>query len=224
MSAVAPMSPMYLIDGWPDGAIEERAWVEITSKTNTHASAIEYLEKEMPIEDVFPDDPDCIVYVVTGTTWQRPAGHPVEGDDEIRVERPLDQYGPCRSCGGTKKISIIAKIEQRTPPHGRTPAERLAAPPNVRYLVGLPATERNLEKINRAGAVVTKRSDERCEDCHGTGKEADWLHGDDGFPWEECKEGDPEAMYFWTIEAQEKPEDYEPPVNVSDDQITLDDV
>jgi hypothetical protein len=212
-------TPMVLIDGWPDGYIEERAWVEVTTATTERRHAIEALEEEMPIADMFPDEPeDGIHYRVTGQEWQRRMGQAVPGHDDLRVDHPLDQYGPCALCKGTGKIEIIAKIEQRLASTSADPATRLAAPASVAYMTGLPCTEMNLRKIERANGVVTRREDEECCDCHGTGKEADWIHGDEGWPYEKCEEGDEDAMLFWTISVSNEPD---PSVNVSDEQTTL---
>jgi hypothetical protein len=209
--------PEYLIDGWPDGHIEEHAWVEVTTATDSAKKAIEFLDKEMPIDDQFDSEPaGSYHYRVTGQEWQKPAGYPVNAD--LRVERPLDDYGPCRMCKGTAKIDIIAKIEQRLASTSADPATRLAAPASVAWLVGMPVTPMNLRKIERANGVVTRRDQEECCDCHGTGKEADWIHGDEGWPWEACEEGADEGKLFWKLEVADEPD---PRVNVSDEQTTL---
>lgn len=208
-----------LIDGWPDGYIETNAWVEITAATVNHREAIKFLEKEMPIEESFPDEPEgALHYRVVGEEWQRPCGHPVPGNPDLRSHHPLTQYGPCVLCGGTGKIEVIGKIEQRLAATTADPATRLAAPASVAYLVGLPVTDMNVRKVESANGVITRREQEECCDCYGTGHEADWLHGDEGWPWEECEARVREGKLFWKLEVSNEPD---PSMNVSDDQTTL---
>jgi hypothetical protein len=213
-------TPMFLIDGWPDGYIEEKAWVEVTTLIDSKEKAIEFLENEMPIEDMFPDEPKGhLHYRVVGQEWQRRVGLPVP-DTDARVERPLDEYGPCHSCNGTGTYEVIEKIEQTAPRPAldADAATRLGSPPTVAWMVGMPVSPRNEEKIRSVGGVITKRRDAECEDCHGTGKEADWITGDEGWPYEACEEGSDEAMLFWKLEVSDEPD---PAVNVSDEQTTL---
>lgn len=212
-----PMRPMYLIDGWPDGIIEERAWVEIHEQTPSAASAIEYLEKWMPIADVFIDDDDREHrYVVTGKSWHRPEGYPVPDIPDLRVQHPLKDYGPCAYCDATGKVQVIDKIERRNQTGGsQEDAE-------ARFL-GLVANNWNLERLFGRGFVVTRRKDDVCPNCHGSKHEADFIHilDDESIGWEECSPDHPEAMHFWNVEVMEVPEDESPAVEVSDEQTTL---
>jgi hypothetical protein len=211
--------PEYLIDGWPDGHIEEHAWVEVTTATDSEQKAIAFLEKEMPIEDSFPDEPEGMLhYRVTGQEWQKPLGFPVPGSFEVRSEHPLDQYGDCSWCKGTAKVTVIDKLELASTPTAQDAASRLAAPPNAEAHEGMVLTEDRHRRITRAGMAVTRTHKEDCDGCHATGKDADWIHGDEGWPWEACEEGADEGKLFWKLEVSDEPD---PRVNVSDEQTTL---
>lgn len=88
--------PMYLVDDYEGGGIEERAWVEVTDKTRTEAQAIEWMTT-----NVEPVDEDTR-YEVIGRSHQRPSGFEVEGSDtELRTVKPLSEYPPCKECAGT---------------------------------------------------------------------------------------------------------------------------
>ncbi len=83
-----------------DGYIETNAWVEvIDGETDTEEKALACLEAEFPI----PDLPAGNVawYLVTGRVHQKLSGYAVLGDDDVRSERPLTDYGdPCSDCEG----------------------------------------------------------------------------------------------------------------------------
>lgn len=91
--------PMYLVDDYPDGAIEQNAWVEVTDKTATPYAAVEWLNNEVePDEDMR--------YIVTGQSYQRPLGVEVPGSEgELRTAKPLDEYPTCDECKGTGKFT-----------------------------------------------------------------------------------------------------------------------
>src|SRR5205807_9119762 len=91
--------PMYLVDDGEGGAIEERAWVEVTDKTRTEADAIEWLTEQI-------EPPENFRYTVDGRSYQKPLGVEVEGSDgELRTVKPLSEYPPCEQCGGTGKFT-----------------------------------------------------------------------------------------------------------------------
>lgn len=211
----------FLIDGWPDGYVEDHAWVAITPETVTPAQAIEYLNEQMPIEDADPIMADeARYYVVIGWSFQRRVGLEVEGTDR-RVEHPLDQYGPCRTCKGRKKYTVIDKIEL-THVGVEDAASRLASPWDPTRHIGMPLTEDREGIVVRAGGVITARHEEDCDDCYGTGKEADWIDGDEGWPYQPCGPDDEGAVLYWNLEVRDEPGPHDP-VNkkVSDHQITL---
>lgn len=190
-------TPMFLIDGWPDGYVEERAWVEVTSRTDTEQKAISFLEGEFPSAEAH-DDP--VVYVVDGTSWQRPTGFAVPGNYDLRSERPLDTYGPCLRCGGEGKIRVIEKLELSSVSIARH--EELEG-----RMIGRPITERNRELIARAGGRILEEAREDCAQCYGTGKQGEWIHTEDGSPWESCDEQADEAMLFWNISLAPAPDE-----------------
>jgi hypothetical protein len=57
-------SPIILIDAWQDGAIEERAWVEVTKDVQTAEGARKMIEDLYPVEDREEEE----IYAASGAT------------------------------------------------------------------------------------------------------------------------------------------------------------
>lgn len=183
--------PMYLVDDYPDGAINEKAWVERLPKVTWHPrDAIEWLEKEIE-----PDD--NMRYVVIGTSYQRPSGYPVPGSGELRTAKPLDECGPCQTEGCKDgRVTVIDKIEG--PPEHKGWFERQW---------GFELTPERKERIEAHGGRVVESTRDICDECYGTGKAGEFIFDScEPIPWEEAPADHPEALYFWNIELTDDPE------------------
>jgi hypothetical protein len=87
--------PMILIDGWPDGIVEERAWVEVTTEVSGPELAVELLQLNFPVEDI----DDGFVYNCDGTQeWHRPE------DPETYAEH---DEGAWKLCGETDEGALL---------------------------------------------------------------------------------------------------------------------
>lgn len=88
--------PQVLVDAWPDGCVEERAWVEVTKETDTKNKAAEYLAVGFPREDGEGD------YHASGErVFQRPQGLKVETGGYYDFEDG-DLGSPCEECDGAE--------------------------------------------------------------------------------------------------------------------------
>jgi hypothetical protein len=202
--------PMYLVDDYPDGAIESRAWVEKIPKTTWHPrDAIAWLEEEI-------EPPDNMRYIITGESHQRPAGFPVENSD-ARSIKPLDEYDPCRAEGCVEgRVEIIDKITG--PQEHRDWFERQE---------GYELTPKRKMLIEERGGRITETTRDSCEECYGTGKAGEFIFDScDPIPWEEAPADHPEALHFWNIELTDDPDvpSYPGPTapDVSDAQEKMD--
>jgi hypothetical protein len=83
-------SPIVLIDQWEDGAIEERAWVEVTKDTQSAESALRMIEDLYPVEDRYEEE----TYAASGATEHLKAmgDFSSSGLDEVQWE--LCEPGP----------------------------------------------------------------------------------------------------------------------------------
>jgi hypothetical protein len=64
-------SPQVLVDGWPDDIIETCAWVEVTPSLDSPGKALDFIERQFPLEDREPHE----TYDCDGETeWMVPEG------------------------------------------------------------------------------------------------------------------------------------------------------
>lgn len=208
--------PMYLVDDYPDGAIEERAWVQVTSVTATGRAAEEWLQREMPIEEQFGRE-EGHWYRATGErTHQRPAGHAIT-DKDGRSVKPLDEYPDCTYCKGTGKVKVIDTLELNN--QARAKFEALPRLDRAKLSPGREIDDEATALVEAIGARIIKAHEEECDECIGTGKDGEFMYDScEPIPWEACEEEHPEAMEFWVIEVT----DESPAPTVSEHQGELD--
>jgi hypothetical protein len=95
--------PMILVDGWPDGVVEETAWVEFTPETDRKNKAIEFLAKNFPAEEPLLESTNGNVYRAEDEcVWQRPCGMKVEGGHYDYDDG--EHANPCEECDGELEV------------------------------------------------------------------------------------------------------------------------
>ena len=72
MTGQSDVKQEILVDGWPDGYIDERAWVAVSDEIDTPEKAVALLEQEFPPEDI----DDTAEYMSAGKCWMAPDGEP----------------------------------------------------------------------------------------------------------------------------------------------------
>lgn len=181
--------PTYLVDDYPDGAINEKAWVQVTEITANPRDAIDWLAKEIE-----PDDE--MRYIVIGTSHQRPSGYPIKGKDGRSVKE-LDEYPPCDAEGCKEgRVELIDEIRQ--PPDKESALARF---------IGYELTDNRTAQIEELGGKVVATTREDCEECLGTGRKGEFIYDScEPIPWEACEDNHPEALHFWNIELTDDPE------------------
>jgi hypothetical protein len=204
--------PMYLVDDYPDGGIEEKGWVEVTERTANPRDAIDFLIKEMSLDDLGDD----MRVIVTGTSHQRPSGYPVEKSD-ARTAKPLDEYGPCQAAACVDgHIEVIDKITG-PPEHHRFFEKK----------EGWELTPEIKREVEAKGGRIVETTRDTCDECYGTGKAGEFMFDScEPMPWEACEPDHPEALHFWNIEITDDPDAplFPGPVapDVSDQQEKMD--
>lgn len=78
-----------LIDGWEDGIVEDRAWVKVTTLTQTADEALAFLERSYPANEQ-GEGGEGMHYIAHGKVKLRPLGWP-DADGIIRVDGPPGQ-------------------------------------------------------------------------------------------------------------------------------------
>jgi hypothetical protein len=186
--------PTYLIDDYEDGMISERAWVQVTEITDTAIKAVEWLDGEMAAEDQQPGSR----YIVTGKEHQRPVGTLVEGREDLRSVKPLDEYADCKECVDGKWQGID-EIQGADP----IKFEELSATEKRKLGKGHDWNAEAQAIVEKIGGTA-KLFEDDCDECYGTGKAGEFLFESyEPLPWEKCEEDAPEAMLFWAIELTE---------------------
>lgn len=98
--------PMVLVDGWPDGVVEETGWVEFTPETDTKNKAIEFLAKDFPPEEPLLDSTEGFVYRADDErVFERPCGMEVPNGRYDYDDGELPN--PCEECDGSLEVDEV---------------------------------------------------------------------------------------------------------------------
>lgn len=113
--------PYPLIDGWADGAIEEKCWVPVAiidgpeyaeaRATGGRMAAVHaFLEKTLDYAFRSLAEDHLTLMLREGTVWERPEGQPDgAGGYFVPTEDPCDDHeseGPCWRCRDTGKLHL----------------------------------------------------------------------------------------------------------------------
>lgn len=211
-----PVFPMFLVDDYPDGMIQEKAWVQVTEITATGRAAEEWLQKEMPVNDQGHADDDAYYKATGEKTHQRPSGYAITGKDSRSV-KPLDEYADCTYCQDGK-VKVIDKLELN-----HVAQKKFDALPRIERAKLSPGRELLVEAqeiITTIGARIVSAHEEDCDECLGTGKNGEFIYDScEPIPWETCEADHPEAMEFWVIVITD--EEHDQPT-VHEDQQQMD--
>lgn len=142
--------PMVLVDGWPDGCVEETGWVELTPSTDTKNKAIELLSENFPPEEPLLESTTGFVYRADDErVFEKPCGMEVPGGRYDYEQGEL--ASPCEECDGSLEVDEYAT--------GFDPAKP--------------------EEVNIGDPVPTGKK-VACPYCFGTGKEGTLYEAGEG--------------------------------------------